>query len=161
MPGSVHSSVSKLRQLWPDVPRQVGWALISGQVPTLCLNDNIVSPLWLQWVKGVHLFRCNLPPTLLEEWPGSFTCHCSNTGVERTPTKSQHTKFTLEKKILPMLLPGFELTTFQSRVQHSYHIYSVWESSSVKVFATCGQSAGWPNTDHYMITFLMSVKKVI
>ena len=34
----------------------------------------------------------------MEEWPGSFTCHCGNTGVERTPNKSHHTKLTLEKK---------------------------------------------------------------
>ena len=27
-------------------------------------------------------------------------CHCGNTGVEQTLNKSQHTKFTLEKKIL-------------------------------------------------------------
>ena len=36
-------------------------------------------------------------------------------GVERTPNKSQHTKLTPEQKILPPLLPGFELATFQSR----------------------------------------------
>ena len=24
------------------------------------------------------VFRCNLPPALLAEWPGSFTCHCGN-----------------------------------------------------------------------------------
>ena len=30
------------------------------------------------------------------------------------------TKLTLEKKILPPLLPGFELATFRSRVRHSY-----------------------------------------
>ena len=30
-------------------------------------------------------FRCNLPPALLAEWPGSFTCHCGNAGVEWTP----------------------------------------------------------------------------
>ena len=41
-------------------------------------------------------------------------------GVERTPKKSQHTKLTLEKKILPPLLPGFELATFRSRVRRSY-----------------------------------------
>ena len=35
------------------------------------------------------------------------------------PNKSQHTKLTLEKKILPPLLPGFELATFRSRVRHS------------------------------------------
>ena len=46
-------------------------------------------------------------------------CHCSNTGVERTPNKSQHTKLTLEKKILSPLLPGFELATFRSRVRCS------------------------------------------
>ena len=35
--------------------------------------------------------------------------------------KSQHRKSTLEKKILPPLLQGFEPTTFQSRVRHSNH----------------------------------------
>ena len=40
-------------------------------------------------------------------------------GVERTPNKSQHTKLTLEKKILSPLLPGFELVTFRSRDRHS------------------------------------------
>ena len=30
-------------------------------------------------------------------------------GVEWTPNKSQHAKLTLEKKILPPLLPGFEI----------------------------------------------------
>ena len=34
----------------------------------------------------------------LADWPGSFTCHCRNTAVERTPNKGQHRKFTLEKK---------------------------------------------------------------
>ena len=47
-------------------------------------------------------------------------CHCGNTGVERTPNKSRHTKCTLEKKILPPLLPGFEPATFRSRVRLSY-----------------------------------------
>ena len=39
--------------------------------------------------------------------------------MERTPTNSQHTKLTLEKKILPPLLPGFELATFRSQVRRS------------------------------------------
>ena len=39
-------------------------------------------------------------------------CHCGTTGVERAPNKSQHTELTLEKKIFPPLLPGFELATF-------------------------------------------------
>ena len=37
----------------------------------------------------------------------------------RTPNKSQHSKLTLEKKILPPFLPGFELATFRSRVRRS------------------------------------------
>ena len=45
---------------------------------------------------------------------------CGNTGVERTPNKSQHTKLTQEKKILPPLLLGFELTTFRLGVRFSY-----------------------------------------
>ena len=35
--------------------------------------------------------------------------------------KSQHRKSTLEKKILPPLLQGFEPSTFQSRVRRSNH----------------------------------------
>ena len=48
------------------------------------------------------MFRCDPPPALLPEWAGSFTCHCSNVGVERTLNKSEHRKFTLEKEILPL-----------------------------------------------------------
>ena len=43
-----------------------------------------------------------------------------NTGLERTPNTSRYTKLTLEKKILPPLLPGFELATFRSRVRRFY-----------------------------------------
>ena len=39
--------------------------------------------------------------------------------MERTPNKSQHTKLTLEKNILPPLLPGVELVIFRSRVRRS------------------------------------------
>ena len=34
--------------------------------------------------------------------------------MERTSNKSQHTKLTLEKKVLPPLLPGFKLATFRT-----------------------------------------------
>ena len=34
---------------------------------------------------GVCVFSCNLPHALLAEWPGSFTCYCGNTGMERIP----------------------------------------------------------------------------
>ena len=69
-----------------------------------CLDSGIVSPLRLRWVKGVCVFRC-------------FGRMSGNRGLERTPNKSQHTKLTPEKKILPPLLPRFELATFRSRVQ--------------------------------------------
>ena len=38
---------------------------------------------------------------------GVFYVPLRNTGVERTPNKSQHTKLTLEKNIFPPLLTGF------------------------------------------------------
>ena len=41
-------------------------------------------------------------------------------GVARTPNKTQHTKLTPAKKILPLLLLGFELLTFRLQVQGSY-----------------------------------------
>ena len=107
--------LSELRRLRPKVPWQVTCELVSEKVPTLCVDSGIAIPLRLRWVKGV--FRCNLPPALLAEWPGSFTCHCGNTGVERIPSKNQHTKLTQEKKIFPALLPGFEVAVFWSWVR--------------------------------------------
>ena len=103
---------------------------VTSKYTALCRDGGIFSPLRLRWVKGVCVFRCNLPPALLAEWPGSFTCHCGNTGLERTPRKSQHTKLTLEKKILPPLLPGFELATFRPRARRCYQqaiLASVWQ----------------------------------
>ena len=70
-------------------------------------------------------FSCNLPPALLAEWPGSFTCYWDNTAIIRGwngyRNKSQHRKSTLEKKILPPFQQGFEPATFQSRVRRSNH----------------------------------------
>ena len=113
-------------------PTSCVWA-VSGNVLKLCLDSGIVSPLRLRWVKGVRVFRCNLPPALLAEWPGSFTCHCGNMGVKRTPNKSQHTQLTLEKKILPPLLPGFELATFRSRVRRSHQQAPGWLSITLPI----------------------------
>ena len=37
-------------------------------------------------IHRVHVcFSCNLPPALLAQWPGSFTCCHGNTGMERIP----------------------------------------------------------------------------
>ena len=46
---------------------------------------------------SLGVFRCNPPPALLAEWPGSLTCYCGITGVERIPIRESAQKFTLEK----------------------------------------------------------------
>ena len=61
-------------------------------------------------------------------------CHCSDTGLERIPNNSLHTKLTLEKKILPPLLPGFELATFRSQIRHSNQQAIVWAITYVLRF---------------------------
>ena len=44
-------------------------------------------------IRKVHAcFSCNLPPARLAGWPGSFTCYCGNTGVERMPKKDSAQK---------------------------------------------------------------------
>ena len=52
---------------------------------------------------------------LLAEWPGYFTCHCGNKGVERTRNKSQHTKLTRGGK----KYPAASAANFRSRVRRS------------------------------------------
>ena len=54
------------------------------------------------------MFRCNLLPAFWQNDRGVLLAM----RVEKTPNKSQHTKLTLEKKILSLLLLGFELATF-------------------------------------------------
>ena len=49
--------------------------------------------------------------------------------------KSQHIKLTLEKKILPPLLQGFEPATFQSRVRDSNH----WAITTLRRECESGQ----------------------
>jgi len=44
------------------------------------------------------VFSCNLPPALLAEWPGSFTCYFGNTEWNEYRNKSQRRKSTLVKK---------------------------------------------------------------
>ena len=96
-PGSVHSGSASWDDCGRVFPQQVACELVPGLVPTL--NLYTVISLRLRWAK---VFRYNLPPTPLAEWPGPITWHCGNTGVERTPNKSQHTCLTPEKKILPL-----------------------------------------------------------
>ena len=106
---------------------------VAHQAQTAVAEYSLTSCMWAHFQIGSHAMpgqrhsqtslgqgcmhvRCSLPPALLAEWPGSFACHCGNKEVDWTLYKSQHTKLSLEKKILPLLLPGFELASFQSRV---------------------------------------------
>ena len=78
----------------------------------------------------VFVFTRDLPPALLAEWLGSFTCHCGNTGMERTPTKSQHRKLTREEnspaapagsqtRNLSITSPALSATSYPGQPDHS------------------------------------------
>ena len=86
------------------------------------------------------MFCCNLPPTTQAEWPRPLTCHCENTGVERTPNKTQRRQTTLEKKILPPLLPGLKLATFRAwvwRFTNKLSQLPIGNMASYELFITC------------------------
>lgn len=81
---------NELRWLWQMCPNRLCVGSFPWWVPTLCLGKT-VWPLPVCWVKGVYMFisNHNLPPALWAEWPKpvSFTCYCSNTGMEQICTK--------------------------------------------------------------------------
>ena len=112
--------LSDLRRLWPSVPWQVRVSLFLdrfhhyAQTAAQSAHSNFMGS------RVYVCFGCNLPLALLAEWLGSFMCHCGNTGVARTSNMSQHTKLTLEKKILLLFLLLFTLTTFWLRIPCSY-----------------------------------------
>ena len=61
-------------------------------------------------------------------------------GWNRYQNKSQHRKLTLEKKILPPLLQGFEPATFQSWVWRSNHCAI---PALIAVLSLCDATPGW------------------
>ena len=89
--------------------------------------SGLVSPLRLCCVNGVCVFRCNLPPALLAEWLGSFTCHCGNSGVERTPNKSKHARLTLRRKFSLRYCRDSNSQPFnhESRLQYLLQLVSI------------------------------------
>ena len=89
--------LSELRRLWTNIPWRVACELVS-QVGIHTTPEKDSQPAPTSVAQDVCVFRCNLPLAILAECLGSFTCDCGNTGMERTPGKSQHRKLTLEKK---------------------------------------------------------------
>jgi len=112
------------------VPRETAAVL----EPVLCTPYNH-APVIRSRMRRVYVgvFSCNLPPVLLTEWQGSFTCCCGE--ISRSSAKStggrlqlsthtagiimiyvggpdtetsQRRKLTLEKEILPPLPQGLE-----------------------------------------------------
>ena len=87
------------------------------------------SPLFLDSIVSLHsvfvgsrVYAClsvKAPPALLANWPGSLHATVVTGRWEDTAvSKSRHRKFTLEKKILPSLLPKDKPATFPSRLRH-------------------------------------------
>ena len=90
-PRLVHSGWAS----WDDCdwvfPDELRVSSFPDRVPTLCLDSGIVSSFWRCWIKGVCVFRCNLPPAPFGRMTGSFYV-LRHTGMKRTPNKSQHTE---------------------------------------------------------------------
>ena len=71
---SARSGSKKPRRLWTSVP---GWVVCELTFLKGKYLDSIVIALWPCGVKGVCVFRCNLPAALLAELPGSFTAEAA------------------------------------------------------------------------------------
>ena len=71
---------------------------------------------------GSRVYVCLGVTGHLYFWQNDWGLLCATAATEggMDMEKSWHIKLTLEKNILPLLLLGFELATFQSQVQHSY-----------------------------------------
>ena len=98
---------------WCYVKLLPSWCMFCGHHTTR--HQFTVSFYSKPQMKGACVFSCSLPPALLAEWLGSFTCYCRNMGWNGYWNKSQHRKLTLEKKILLPLLLGLEPETFWSQ----------------------------------------------
>ena len=115
-PGSVHSGSAS----WDDCSR-VFHDESPDSFPHYYLVS-IVSLLWLFFfflVKCVWVFRWNLQPAPLVEQQGSFTCHCGDMGWNEYWIEVSTDSSFWRKKILLLLLLGFEPITFWSQAQRS------------------------------------------
>ena len=96
-------------------------AAISAQV--LCIPCNH-APCHFMQSHIRKVYACLAVTCHLHFWQNDrYLLHATavTRGWNGYQNRSQHRKLTLEKKILPPLLKGFEPATFQSWVQHSNH----------------------------------------
>ena len=101
------------------VPHEI--AAISAQV--LCTPYNH-APCHFMQSQMRKVYACLAVTCHLHFWPNDrdlLRATAVTRGWNGYRNKSQHRKSTLEKKILPPLLQGFEPVTFQSRVRRSNH----------------------------------------
>ena len=109
--------LSELRRQWTSVP----WQVVCELVVLMPMDSNTMPGQHTQpsptsfGSKCVCVFNCNMLPELLASWPGSFTCHCGNTGWNGQRTRAgtgRHRELTLDKKIHTPLLPNVDLRPF-------------------------------------------------
>ena len=86
-----HTDTSKSTQAWA-VSQHTDTSKNTKATFNCCYALHIYVQLWqapciiaINIIIGVCVFNSNLPPALLAEWPGFFTCYCGNTGLERIP----------------------------------------------------------------------------
>lgn len=104
--------LSDLRRLWTSVPRRVAWKLVSLIAPYTMPGQGSQPK---SDIVGFKVYACLVVTCHLHFWQNDcgsssffcfvlflflFTCHCGDTGVDRTLNKSQHRKLTRENKIL-------------------------------------------------------------
>ena len=80
------------------------------------LSGKHSQPTRLGWVKGIHV--CLGVNWHLHFWQNDQGLFCDSRRWNRH-RRREGRKFNLKKKLFLLLLPGLELTTFQSWVQHS------------------------------------------
>ena len=119
MPGSVHSGSASRDDCGRLFPEELRVSSFPDRFPHYAwtaassAHSNFVGP---------RVCACLGVTCHLHSWQngsGLLRATVVTRGVDRTPNRSQHTKLTLEKKILPPLLPRFELATFRSRAWRS------------------------------------------
>ena len=87
-------------------------------------KESVWKLLFFAVVDSAKVYACLAVTCHLHFWRndrGLLRATAVTRGWNGYRNKSQHRKLTLEKKILPPLLQGFEPATFRSRVRRSNH----------------------------------------